>query len=193
MKKKVLLVVFVGFCAGGSALSNPEGAAERPGVTGKSKHRKNLDAKLNRKVTSAFLHGLANTCSQLGNALSANNEKEKQQAAIGIVGSLLSMAGSITAEREKKEERDRENDNRDDDDRRRSNPILQREAADLEAQTDGESINKEYDQEEFDKDLDDKVATLIVVSWDAIKDLVDEQVDTFFLNNAPDKENFDKL
>ena len=51
-------------------------------------------AKIKKKFSAAvLLHGLAGTCDKLQKALSAQNEQEKQEAALGIVSSLLTLAG----------------------------------------------------------------------------------------------------
>lgn len=52
-------------------------------------------------ATSTFLNDLAKTCDKVGKALGAEDQKERQQAACEIVGSLLSLAANVTAQNEK--------------------------------------------------------------------------------------------
>jgi hypothetical protein len=51
-------------------------------------------------VVATILQGLAQTCNQVSNAIGAGTEKEKHQAALGVVGSLLNLAGAVTAQKE---------------------------------------------------------------------------------------------
>jgi hypothetical protein len=51
---------------------------------------------------SKLLNGIANTCNQLGNAVTAETKQEKKQAALGILGSLFSIASDMTAQEETK-------------------------------------------------------------------------------------------
>lgn len=50
---------------------------------------------------SRLLTGLGSTCFHLGVAIMSPDDQGKQQAVLGIVGSLLSMAGGIVDEQEK--------------------------------------------------------------------------------------------
>jgi hypothetical protein len=60
---------------------------------------------IKRKLSaSILLHGLEKTCSKLEDALSADTQEEKQKAAIGIISSILGLAGDAAA----KEESDKE-------------------------------------------------------------------------------------
>ena len=58
-----------------------------------------------RKISvSRLLTGLGSTCLNLGMAIISPDDQSKQQAALGIVASLLTMAGGIVGEQEKEQE-----------------------------------------------------------------------------------------
>ncbi|QQR48986.1 hypothetical protein IPF37_05520 [bacterium] len=52
-------------------------------------------------ATANFLSDLAKTCDKVGKAIGAQDQRERQQAACEIVGSLLSLAANVTAQNEK--------------------------------------------------------------------------------------------
>ncbi|MBY0353989.1 hypothetical protein K2W90_06520 [Candidatus Babeliales bacterium] len=52
-------------------------------------------------ATSTFLSDLAKTCDKVGKAVGAQDQKQRQQAACEIVGSLLSLAANVTEKNEK--------------------------------------------------------------------------------------------
>ena len=62
-------------------------------------YKKNFETK--KIATATFLSDLAKTCDKVGKAIGAQDQKERQQAACEIVGSLLSLAANVTAQNEK--------------------------------------------------------------------------------------------
>ncbi|MBY0354028.1 hypothetical protein K2W90_06730 [Candidatus Babeliales bacterium] len=85
--KKLVMYAFVGVMAFDSGLH-----AECPYVC------KNETKKI---ATSTFLNDLAKTCDKVGKAVGAQDQKQRQQAACEIVGSLLSLAANVTQKNEK--------------------------------------------------------------------------------------------
>lgn len=62
-------------------------------------YKKSFETK--KIATVTFLNDLAKTCDKVGKAIGAQDQKERQQAACEIVGSLLSLAANVTAQNEK--------------------------------------------------------------------------------------------
>jgi len=52
---------------------------------------------------SKLLHGMAHVCNNIGNATVAETKQEKQQAALGVVGSMLNLAGDMSEKEEQEE------------------------------------------------------------------------------------------
>ncbi len=52
--------------------------------------------------TAAFFHGLANTCAQAGNTISAQTAQEKQQAACNMLSSAMQTAATLSEKTHKR-------------------------------------------------------------------------------------------
>jgi len=75
------------------------GKLRSPGIEQQCKSAE-CDEKVRKFKVSKFLHGIAKTCEEVGNALNAQTHKDKQQAACNIVSSLLSVAANAAQDKE---------------------------------------------------------------------------------------------